>query len=207
MSTQRSNYKSLSCGPRSLAACLASLAWLITGPLAVADEQTGTRGFVPGIQIKTATYLESLDGRSENYGAVGTQLSLERSLPDYSTDIGIFADIELTTLRPSSYLQLLGGWAGYQTGRWQLSASAAHFSSEELNGIWIYAGKLQYELRPGHKLALTATGALRGSQGPAIRLVYKTQLAGRVSVALSLGIGGNRSVDYAANTSLAWNLL
>ena len=207
MSTQRSNYKSLSCGRRSLAACLALLAWVFTGSLAAAQELTDAHGFIPGIQLNTTTYLQSLDGRSEVYAALGTQLSLERSFPDRSTDIGVFADIELTTLQSSSYIQLLGGWASYQTGRWQLSASTAHYSSEQLSGIWIYAGKLQYELRPGHKLALTAAGALRGSQGPAIRLVYKTRLAGRVSVELSLGIGSNRPLDYGAKTSLAWNLL
>lgn len=207
MSTQRSKHTSLSRGRHSLAACLALLAWAFTGSLAAAQEQTGAHGFVPGIQINTATYLESLDGRSEAYAALGTQFSLERSFPNQSTDIGLFADIQLTTVPSSRYLQLLGGWASYQTGRWQLSASTAYFSSEQLSGIWIYAGKLQYELRPGHKLALSAAGALRGSRGPAVRLVYKTQLARRVSVALSLGIGSNRPLDYGANTSLAWNLL
>ena len=207
MSTQRSKNQSLYCGRRSLAACLAPLGWLFIGSLALAEERPVANVFVPGVQINSATYLESLDGHSEAYAAIGAQLNLDRSFANRSVDIGLFADIELTTLESSRYLQVLGSWASYQTGRWQFSASTAHFSSDQLSGIWIYAGKLQYELRPGHKLALAAAGALRGSRGPAIRLVYKTQFAGRVSVALSIGVGSNRPLDYGAKTSAAWNLL
>ena len=70
----------------------------------------------------------------------------------------------------------------------------------------IYVSELQFEARPGHKLALTAFGALDRSSDPALRLVYKTVVAGRASLSLSIGIGSHAIQDFGANTEISWNL-
>lgn len=188
------------------AACLALGAWTLSAP-ALADGFFATHQLQPEVQVRTATFLESLDGETQSYASIGSQLSIERTFLHQSVDVGLFADLELTSAHSGSFANLLGGWASYRTGRWQVSTTAAYFASDQLSGIQVYAAKLQFELRPGHRVALAAAGALQGGSNPAVRVIYKTHLANRASIAFSVGIGSNRQLDYGAATGLSWNLL
>ncbi|MGI9221747.1 MAG: hypothetical protein ACR2QS_12010 [Woeseiaceae bacterium] len=206
MATQQHSSGNRSYSRLSRAACLALCACTVS-TAALAEDFSATRQLLPGIQVRTATFLESLDGETQSYATLGTQLSIERTFLHQSVDVGLFADLELTSLRSGSFANLFGGWAGYRTGRWQVSATAAYFASDQLSGVEIYAAKVQLEFRPGHRLALAAAGALQGGSSPAVRVIYKTRLANRASIAFSVGIGSSRPLDYGAATGLTWNLL
>lgn len=199
MPTQNSKHRLARLSASTRTASLTLVIWLLSDSVAMAAE--------PGVELRTATYFESLGGHSEAYASVGTQLTLAPSSSGRPVNVGVFVDLEVTSRRSNEYLQLIGGWAGYDIGRWQFSATGAYFESEQLNGIWIYASKLQFELRPGHKLSLTAAGAIKGRSDPTVRLIYKTRLSQNASLALSIGLGENRPLDYGAKTDFAWNIL
>jgi len=160
----------------------------------------------PSLDASATSFYLYKDGKSTTYSALGTQLSLELSIPERPFSAGIFAEFELTTRRVDRYGQLLGSWASYRYGRWQLSTIGAHYDSNGSSGQWLYASKLQFEVRPGHKLALTAFGPIGRSSDPALRLVYKTVVAGRASLSISIGLGSQPLQDFGATTKFNWNL-
>ena len=204
MPVQRNTIGRRNCAARSAGFALLCLA--IIGPLAKADETAAAAGLRPALQIQAVTAVELADSRSNHMATVGAQFSLEHSAARIPLSSGLFADLNLSSQDGDPYFQVLGGWTSYSRGRWRLTSSAAHFSSTKADGLWIYMQKLQYELRPGHKIALTAFGRIHGDRSPALRLAYKTQLAGHFAVEISVGIGGNRPFDFGASSSLAWDV-
>jgi hypothetical protein len=182
------------------------LALPLLGPAVAADEP-GEWHLAPALDVRTATYFEYRGGAgSSTYPAVGAELSIELSSPEQPIAGGLFADFELTTSAAGDYSQLVGGWVRYRYGRWKLSTVGAHFKSGHMSGLWMHATRLQFELKPGHKLAVEAIGAIRGSGDPALQLVYKTNLTRQASLSIKIGLGSNRVRDFGASTKFVWNV-
>jgi hypothetical protein len=186
---------------------LALLALLSTGSAALADDSGGEWRLDPGIQLQTATYFQVRDRHSQTYAEVSAQFSIDRHAPGRPVSGGLFAEFGLTSSAASSHEQIIGGWLSYQYGRWALSTTGMQYSSNQSGGLRIYASQLQFEARPGHKLSLAAIGTVESSSAPALQLVYKTRLAGRVSLSVNVGLGSNRQRDYGASTKFVWKLL
>jgi hypothetical protein len=184
---------------------VALLALPLLGSAVVADETRSWRP-QPALDVRTATYFEYSSGTSMTVPAVGAELSIELSPPERPIAGGLFADYELTTSAAGNHSQLVGGWVRYRYGRWKLSTVGAHFKSGHVSGLWIHATKLQFELRPGHKLAVEAIGKIRGGGDPALQLVYNTNLSEQVSLSIKIGLGSNRMRDFGASTKFVWNV-
>ena len=193
----------------AFAQIIAFLVLLVSLPLAstaVADAASVWQ-LAPALDLRTATYFDYKDGAgSTTYPAVGAELSLDLLPPERPIAGGLFTDLELTTHSAGEYSRLVGGWVRYRYGRWKLSTVAAHFKSGHVDGLWMHSSKLQFELRPGHKLAIQALGALHGGSDPALQLVYDTYLTQRVSISIKLGLGSNRMRDFGASTKFVWNV-
>jgi len=183
---------------------LALLALPLLGTVVGAGENSAWR-FEPALDIRTATYFEHSGGASKTYPAIGAELSIQLSSPEQPFTAGLFANYEMSTLAQARRTQLIGNWISYRYGRWKLSTVTAHFSSNQVNGLWMQASKLQFELRPGHKLAVEAIGAIRGG-APAFQLAYSTNLTRQASLSLKIGLGSNRGRDFGASTKFVWNL-
>lgn len=182
------------------------LAATFAASLAHADEHIGQWLNEPALQLRAVSYYQFQHGRSQTHSEFAAQLSLERYAPDRPVSGGLFADIGLSTKTAGSHEQFIGGWLSYKYGRWRFSASAGQHYSSETNGLGIYANRLQFELRPGHKISLGAIGLIDSSSAPAFNLIYKTSVADRVSLTFNIGLGSNRMQDYGASTKLVWNL-
>jgi hypothetical protein len=69
----------------------------------------------------------------------------------------------------------------------------------------MHASKLQFELRPGHNLAVEAIGVISGGD-PAFQFVYSTNLTRHASLSIKLGLGSNRMRDIGASTKFVWSV-
>lgn len=184
---------------------LVLLALSLLAPFAAADE-TGAWRLTPAIDLSTATYFEYSGHSSATYPAVGAELSVELSAPENPFSTGLFLDYELTSSAEGRYAQLGGGWASYRYGRWKLSSVAAHFKSGDMNGLWMHASKLQFSLRPEHRIAIEAIGVIGENRDLAYQLVYNTYLGERTSISLKLGLGSNRMRDFGAGAKFVWSV-
>ena len=180
------------------------LGWSLLGSGARADGLPGG-GWQPGVRLSAATHIEFSHGRSASFSSLGAQVSLERVVPQSPFSSGVFADVELTSQDSGSRFQMVGGWATYGRGRWQVATTAAYFQPDERSAKWIHANSVQFEPRSGHKIAFATIGVIGSSRAPATQLIYKTKL-GRVAVALNLGLGGTRPQDFGASTKFVWNI-
>lgn len=171
----------------------------------VEAEETSVWRLEPALDIRMATYFEYSGGASTTYPTIGAELSIELSPPHRQFSAGLFADYELGTLAQARRTRLIGSWMSYRYGRWKLSTVTAQFASNQVNGLWMQASKLQFELRPGHKLAVEAIGAIRGSD-PALQFAYSTNLTRHASLAIKIGLGSNRMRDIGASTKFVWNV-
>lgn len=187
------------------AAWLILLVWSLLDSEARADGQPGKGSWQPGVSISTASYIEFTRGRSASFAGIGAQFSLEHVVPESPFSSGLFADIELTSQDSGGRFDLFGGWVSYGRDRWQIATSSAYFQGNQGSGKWIYANTIQFEPRSGHKLAITSIGLFGSSRAPATQLIYKKKL-GPVAVALNLGFGGTRPLDFGASTKFVWNI-
>jgi hypothetical protein len=183
---------------------LALLALSLLGTVAEAGETSAWR-LEPALDIRTATYFEYSGGASKTYPAIGAEFSVQLSSPEKPFTAGLFANYEMSTLAQARRTQLIGNWISYRYGRWKLSTVTAHYSSNQVNGLWMQASKLQFELRPGHKLAVEAIGAIGGG-APAMQLAYSTNLTRQASLSIKIGLGSNRGRDFGASTKFVWNV-
>jgi hypothetical protein len=173
---------------------------------AVAADDAGAWRLEPALAISTATYFEYSGGTSTTYPAVGAELSIELSSPQRPFATGLFANYGQTTSAEGKYAQLVGSWVRYRYGRWKLSTVAAHLKSGHVSGRWVHASRLQFEPRPGHKFAIEAIGVIGSGGDPALQLAYSTNLTGRTSLSINIGLGSNRIRDFGASTKFVWNL-
>ena len=204
MSTQNESARNCRRGSITGVMLLALLALTLLGTEAEAAE-TSAWHLEPAFDIRTATYFEYSGGDSTTYPAIGAELSIQLSAPERPFTAGLFADYELGTLAQARRTQLIGSWISYRYDRWKLSTVTAHFSSNQVDGLWMQASKLQFELRPGHKLAVEAIGVISGAD-PAFQFVYSTNLTRHASLSIKLGLGSNRMRDIGASTKFVWNV-
>lgn len=195
------------CHPHSLfPARLTALLTLSCFGAAVAGEDAGAWQLEPGFDLRMVTYIEHKDGASMTRPAVGANLGLELSSTASPFAVGLFADFELPMRDAQQEIRLLGGWARYSYGRWDVSSAAVHYASGPATSVWMYLNRFKFEPRPGHNLALEAIGALDSGSEPALQLVYETDLTPRISLCVSVGLGSNRLQDLGASTTFVWNL-
>lgn len=183
---------------------LALLALPLLGTVVEAGEDFAWR-LEPALEIRTATYFEHSGGASTTYPAIGAELSIQLSSPERPYTAGLFADYELGTLAEARRTRLIGSWTSYRYGRWKLSTVAAHYASNRVNGLWMHASKLQFEMRPGHNLAVEAIGVISGGD-PAFQVVYSKNLTRHASLSIKLGLGSNRMRDIGASTKFVWSV-
>jgi hypothetical protein len=179
-------------------------AWQPGSAVAAGDE--GAWRPAPQFDVRAVTRYRYEDGESTSYPTLGAHLGFDLSPPVRPWATGLFADYELATGAGPRHIRLAGGWARYRFGRWELATAAAHFTSDETNGLWMYSGKLQFTPRPGHKLAVEAIGAIAGGGDPALQLAYESDLTRRVSLSINVGLGANRLQDFGASSKISWKL-
>jgi hypothetical protein len=175
-------------------------------PAAAEENHAGAWRLEPGLEIRMVTYYLSEDSQDVSYPAAGAHLSVELSSPERPFAAGLFADHELPAHAERNDIRLAGGWVRYRHGRWEVSSTVARFASGHESGLWLYKNKLQVRPRPGHTFSVEAIGAVDGGGGPALQLVYATDLTRRVSLCLSVGLGSNRLLDLGASTKITWEL-
>lgn len=174
-------------------------------PAAAMEPATGWQ-LEPGFDLRMVTYYQSMAGASMTRAALGAHLGLELSSLENPLATGVFADYELAARDVQPHVRLLGGWARYRNGLWELSTSVAHYTAANTSGRWMYANKLQFKPRSAHSIALEAIGAINDGGAPTLQLVYDTDLTDRVSLCVSIGLGSNRLLDVGASTQLVWSI-
>lgn len=187
-------------------ALIPALTALFTSSSAVAaDRAAGTWQLTSFANIRLLTYYLYKDGRGVTFPALGVNAGLMLTSADKPLAAGLFADYELSTLSEQTNIRLGGGWVSYRFGRWELSTVAGHYASHEVNGLWMYSNKLQFEPRHGHKIGLEAIGTMSGGD-PALQLVYETNVSQRLALSLVVGLGSDPLQDLGASTKFVWNL-
>jgi hypothetical protein len=191
--------------PRSIAITLLfALSGL--GTAVASEDEGGTWRAKPGVSLRSVTHYFYKEGRSTTYPALGASLGVEFVTPAPAFAAGLFADYELAMHRDQANIRLVGGWTRYRLGRWELSATGAHFATSRNRGLWMYMNRLEFQPRHGHRIALEAMGSMVHRGKPALQILYETDLTSRVSLSLKAGLGSNRLQDFGTSMHFAWNL-
>jgi hypothetical protein len=185
----------------------ALLALLPPASAAAAEGAAAAWRLEPGFDVRMVSYYLYEGGQAAvTYPALGARLDLELSSATRPYAAGLFADYEVATREEKSGNLFAGGWVRYRYGGWEASSSAVHFASRRTADKWLYSGKLQYRLRPGHKVALEAIGMIGAGGDPAVQLAYDTNLSERLSLTLSVGLGPSWLPDFGIRSKFVWKL-